>query len=232
MPCWERIRSDPVRLAKKREAARLWSRARWEREHPGCQPYRPTGRTKGGTLQGGRPRADQTARRAATELRRAEARMRKQSAHWLYLANQIPGCLTPVRCKTGHWVRPEDIAGTSRMCRPCRRAKQKAQRQKNPRTYRAQKRRAKHRRRAAEKAGGSYSAQEWRSILERHDHRCVRCQVQGDMTVDHILPLSKGGLNVARNLQPMCHRCNTAKGSVLTGAIQSLIPGMLSTISA
>ncbi len=32
------------------------------------------------------------------------------------------------------------------------------------------------------------------------------------MTVDHILPKSKGGKNNLENLQPMCYDCNTEKG--------------------
>jgi 5-methylcytosine-specific restriction endonuclease McrA len=31
------------------------------------------------------------------------------------------------------------------------------------------------------------------------------------MTIDHIVPKSKGGKNTLENLQPMCHTCNTKK---------------------
>ena len=31
------------------------------------------------------------------------------------------------------------------------------------------------------------------------------------MTIDHIIPKSKGGNNSLENLQPMCHTCNTKK---------------------
>ena len=37
------------------------------------------------------------------------------------------------------------------------------------------------------------------------------------MTVDHILPRSRGGDNTLANLQPMCYRCNTSKGNKYTG---------------
>jgi 5-methylcytosine-specific restriction endonuclease McrA len=35
------------------------------------------------------------------------------------------------------------------------------------------------------------------------------------MTIDHILPKSKGGSNSIENLQPMCHTCNTQKADII-----------------
>jgi len=39
---------------------------------------------------------------------------------------------------------------------------------------------------------------------------CVVCGKPSD-TVDHIVPLSKGGSNELNNLQPMCRSCNSKK---------------------
>lgn len=35
------------------------------------------------------------------------------------------------------------------------------------------------------------------------------------MTIDHVIPKSKGGLDRLNNLVPSCNRCNTKKGSKL-----------------
>lgn len=47
-----------------------------------------------------------------------------------------------------------------------------------------------------------------------------RCGICGkpidfeDMTVDHKIPISKGGANEFSNLQPACHCCNLIKNSL------------------
>ena len=35
------------------------------------------------------------------------------------------------------------------------------------------------------------------------------------MTIDHIIPKSKGGNNDINNLQPMCNTCNTKKADTI-----------------
>ena len=73
---------------------------------------------------------------------------------------------------------------------------------------------------------------------------CVRCGVEGVhllssvniagghhvdlytadfvlMTVDHILPKSKGGANTLANYQPMCQHCNGRKGNRLETTVET-----------
>ena len=48
-------------------------------------------------------------------------------------------------------------------------------------------------------------------IFER-DQCCQHCETMDDLTIDHIIPLSKGGLNDDDNLQVLCRKCNNKKG--------------------
>jgi 5-methylcytosine-specific restriction endonuclease McrA len=71
-----------------------------------------------------------------------------------------------------------------------------------------------HRRRAREKNGGNFTADEWREVKEKYNHTCLRCgkmEPEIKLTPDHVLPLSKGGLNVIENIQPLCFSCNSSK---------------------
>jgi len=57
------------------------------------------------------------------------------------------------------------------------------------------------------------------SILKRDNFKCVKCGVNASDTIleiDHIIPISKGGISVKENLQTLCFLCNKGKG-VLNG---------------
>lgn len=72
--------------------------------------------------------------------------------------------------------------------------------------------RALHARRARKQnQGGSYTAQEWRDLCARYDHRCLCCGEQKRLTIDHVLPISLGGSNSIDNIQPLCLACNLRK---------------------
>lgn len=88
--------------------------------------------------------------------------------------------------------------------------------------------------------GMSFKRTSQRLALFRKNHICVDCGIEGNlfvleshhkgqtphmnlysvdadgkmvlMTKDHILPRSKGGLNVMENYQTMCQICNAIKG--------------------
>jgi len=53
-------------------------------------------------------------------------------------------------------------------------------------------------------------------ILARDGNRCQYCGTKGtafDLTVDHILPVSRGGTTSPENLVAACYACNQRKGS-------------------
>lgn len=60
--------------------------------------------------------------------------------------------------------------------------------------------------------GGSYTQEEWRALCEQFGNRCVCCGEKTKLTVDHIIPVSKGGTSNIANLQPLCRPCNSRKG--------------------
>ena len=76
--------------------------------------------------------------------------------------------------------------------------------------YRFNQRNLKAKRRAAERAGG-VTHQEWIAILAAFDGRCAYCRKDGPMTMDHVTPLSRGGLHIATNIVPACQPCNSSK---------------------
>lgn len=43
--------------------------------------------------------------------------------------------------------------------------------------------------------------------------RCVACGAKVPLEADHVVPLAKGGRSDLGNLQPLCKRCNMAKGT-------------------
>jgi len=52
-----------------------------------------------------------------------------------------------------------------------------------------------------------------REIFERDNHTCQYCgAIGGDLTVDHVLPRSRGGLHTWDNVVTACRACNHRKG--------------------
>jgi 5-methylcytosine-specific restriction endonuclease McrA len=54
-----------------------------------------------------------------------------------------------------------------------------------------------------------------KNVLIRDDYSCQYCGLHGErlMTVDHIVPKSRGGLSVWENLACACMRCNNRKNN-------------------
>lgn len=69
-----------------------------------------------------------------------------------------------------------------------------------------------HRRRARKvNNGGSATAEELKMLPDF----CVYCFAKDNLTVDHIIPLVKGGAGSIENLTTACVKCNLSKGTKL-----------------
>lgn len=63
---------------------------------------------------------------------------------------------------------------------------------------------------------GEFDINYFKWLCEQFNHKCVMCGRQYDsstLTIDHIVPLSKGGEHDSKNVQPLCRSCNRIKGN-------------------
>lgn len=74
------------------------------------------------------------------------------------------------------------------------------------------------RRRYARQLGaeGSHTLAEWLELCEAWGNKCLSCGEERTLTVDHVIPLSKGGSNDISNIQALCGPCNSSKGAKTT----------------
>jgi 5-methylcytosine-specific restriction endonuclease McrA len=54
-----------------------------------------------------------------------------------------------------------------------------------------------------------------RAVFERDDWTCQYCGSRANLTVDHVIPRSKGGLSSWENIVASCAPCNRRKGDAL-----------------
>jgi 5-methylcytosine-specific restriction endonuclease McrA len=62
-------------------------------------------------------------------------------------------------------------------------------------------------------AEGEFTAADIARITEKQRGRCAYCKKKKKLTVDHIVPLAKGGSNWPSNLQMTCRPCNSRKSA-------------------
>jgi hypothetical protein len=64
------------------------------------------------------------------------------------------------------------------------------------------------------KTKGSLNKYEWDNLKKKYKNKCLCCQLSEPiikLTIDHITPISKGGLHLISNIQPLCINCNCKK---------------------
>lgn len=54
---------------------------------------------------------------------------------------------------------------------------------------------------------------EWLDLCNKYNNRCLCCGEKNKLTVDHVIPISKGGMNTIDNIQPLCGSCNSKKNN-------------------
>jgi 5-methylcytosine-specific restriction endonuclease McrA len=79
-----------------------------------------------------------------------------------------------------------------------------------------------------------------RALFARDGHRCVYCGSAGRLTLDHVVPRSRGGDSVWENVVSSCAPCNLRKGNSLPEEAQMRLqvtprvptPALFVTLSA
>ena len=68
--------------------------------------------------------------------------------------------------------------------------------------------------RRAQKTENEHEDYDFEAICAKYGDICVGCGCADQpLTVDHVIPISKGGADAAHNIQPLCQSCNSHKGT-------------------
>lgn len=51
------------------------------------------------------------------------------------------------------------------------------------------------------------------SVFMRDGSRCTQCGTDRNLSVDHVVPLARGGTHSLANLRTLCVPCNSRKGA-------------------
>lgn len=66
-----------------------------------------------------------------------------------------------------------------------------------------------------------------RKLAKRNGGRCANCGAGGRLTLDHRIPLSRGGTWKRGNLQLLCDKCNSEKADRMPWELPSTKEAML-----
>ena len=88
-------------------------------------------------------------------------------------------------------------------------------RKKDPERYRFYVKNRKHMIRESRGSSKNFSKtftlKDWDEIKKKAEYKCLICGLEVKLTIDHTVPLSKGGAHSKENIQPLCHSCNSRK---------------------
>lgn len=75
---------------------------------------------------------------------------------------------------------------------------------------------ARHYARKLNAPGSGITGEQWKVIIESTNGICTYCkQWHKKLTLDHVIPLAKGGAHDSNNAVPACKSCNSSKGKKL-----------------
>ena len=164
--------------------------------------------------------------RARKAIQAKEARKREEERELARLIKPVnaktPGYVACTVCKKTVWV--EQHSDKKFCSHACMR--------KGPNAIR-NKRNARHRRRLREKSSEIHQPICLEQLMKKHRKRCKQCNTlcvkpegynhPNEGTIDHIMPLSKGGLHLWNNVQLLCRQCNSAKRDVVLPGTQMML---------
>lgn len=98
-------------------------------------------------------------------------------------------------------------------CREWYYSNQKKVNEQRQRPESKNKRRAYQAKRRSLKRGGNgaVTAQQFQELCDQYKNKCLACGEEKPLTIDHVIPLSKGGAHDISNIQPLCLSCNSRK---------------------
>ena len=74
---------------------------------------------------------------------------------------------------------------------------------------------------------GHLTLEQWRAIKVAYKGKCAYCGKRTKrLTIEHVIPISKGGGTLPDNIVPACYSCNSSKGNrepILMPAIRLLV---------
>mgnify|MGYP000243421525 FL=1 len=59
------------------------------------------------------------------------------------------------------------------------------------------------------------TSKDWQRLVDRYRGCCAYCDSKEKLTMEHIVPISRGGRHSIGNLLPVCMSCNTRKNAKL-----------------
>jgi len=149
-----------------------------------------------------------------------DAEHRKERLAYIHAYDKANRARKRERRKEYYRNNPEAQQRDRRAVKEYQRAHPEKQRERERKWIKAnpdKKRAAVHRRRAREQASeGSFTDVEWIALKASYNYTCLCCgkrEPEIRLTVDHVIPLEKGGSNFISNIQPLCGSCNSAKGA-------------------